>query len=85
MPDDPAPGNTPTPPAGVPLPSIPLPHTPLLPPPQPAGGYPQQGDYGQEPGHAYSQPQGGYPSYLDTPAPVVSKADLDKPPADFDG
>ncbi|MFI9388015.1 hypothetical protein [Kutzneria sp. NPDC052558] len=84
MPGDPAPDNTPTPPAGVPLP-----HTPLLPPaqpwPGPTGGYPQQPGYTGPPGPDYSQPQGGYPSYLDTPAPVVSKADLDKPPADFDG
>jgi len=84
MPDDPAPDNAPTPPEGVPLP-----YTPMLPPAQPwsapAGGYPQQGGYGQQPGYDYSQPRGGYPSYLDTPTPVVSKAELDKPPADFDG
>lgn len=74
MPDDPAPDNTPTPP-----------HNP---PSQPR--YPQQppqGGYGSDPwvgvGPTGSDP--GLPSYLDTPAPVVSKADPDKPPVDFDG
>jgi len=92
MPDDPAPNDTPTPPHGVPTP-------PYYPPPrqqqpanlptppasrsQPPAGppRPQQQDR-RDPD--YAQP----PSYLDTPAPpapVVSRADVDKPPADFDG
>jgi len=91
MPDDPAPNDAPTPPQGVPTPPY-YPPSPWqqqpenLPPfsesPLPAGPPAPRQQERRDPG--YSQ----QPSYLDTPAPpvpVVSRADVDKPPADFDG
>lgn len=75
MPDDPAPNDAPTPPQGVSTPPFSESRLPAGPP------APRQQER-RDPG--YSQ----QPSYLDTPAPpvpVVSRADVDKPPADFDG
>jgi len=78
MPDD-----TPTPPQGVPAPYYspwPQQQSEGLPPPI---YYPPQPDPRPDPTGG-SEP----PSYLDTPAPpapVVSRADVEKPPADFDG
>lgn len=91
MPDDPDlsppygfpdPEDLPTPASG-----FPQPYVSPYPPPDPAA---QQGGYGSPWGGG--PPTGDIPvidpsppRYLDTPAPVVGKADLDKPPADFDG
>ena len=86
MPDGPdvsPPDDAPTPPQGVPRPPY------YYPPPQPHHPQqPQQGGYGVNPWQGGADPAGADPtppSYLDTPAPVVSKADAEKPPTDFDG
>ena len=82
MPDDPAPNDAPTPPQGVP--------TPPSYPPSPWQQQPASVPPSPRPPQQERRDLGGYgtPSYLDTPAPpapVVSRADVDKPPADFDG
>ena len=90
--DDPAPNDAPTPPQGVPAPYYPpspwpQSGTPSSPWPQQSEGLPPPTQYPPQP---RPDPSGWsqQPSYLDTPAPpvpVVNRADVEKPPADFDG